>query len=69
MGSWQLATGASLSFIGKTLGHKDMSSTAIYARLNLDPVREVIHKAAHAMPGAGGLLRKAEAKPIKKTIA
>jgi hypothetical protein len=33
----QVASGASLPIIGKTLGHKDGSpATAIYARLNLD---------------------------------
>lgn len=49
MGSWQAATGANLSIIGKTLGHKNVSTTAIYARLNLDPVRESMDKAAKAM--------------------
>jgi integrase len=54
LGSWQLATGASLSVIGKTLGHKDISSTTIYARMNLDPVREAMQKATSAMLSAGG---------------
>ena len=49
LGSWQAATGANLSVIGKTLGHKNTSTTAIYARLNLDPVRESMSKAANAM--------------------
>ncbi len=49
LGSWQAATGANLSVIGKTLGHKNTSTTAVYARLNLDPVRESMNKAAKAM--------------------
>lgn len=49
LGSWQAATGASLPMIGRTLAHKNVSTTAIYARLNLDPVRESMQKAATAM--------------------
>lgn len=49
MGSWQAATGASLPIIGKSLGHKDVNTTTIYARLNLDPVRDAMAKATTAM--------------------
>jgi integrase len=50
LGSWQAATGASLPVIGKSLGHRDGSkATAIYARLNLDPVRQSVDKATAAM--------------------
>lgn len=49
LGSWQAATGASLPIIGKTLAHKNVSTTAIYARLNTDPVREAMGKATDAM--------------------
>lgn len=49
LGSWQAVTGASLSVIGKTLAHKHINTTAIYARLNLDPVRESMNKATQAM--------------------
>jgi site-specific recombinase XerD len=55
LGSWQAADGASLSIIGKTLGHKNVSTTAIYARLNLDPVRQSVNAATKAMLAAGGL--------------
>lgn len=55
LGSWQAATGASLSIIGKTLNHKNLSSTAIYARLSLDPVREAMNKATNAMLTAAGI--------------
>jgi len=49
MGSWQAMTGASLPVIGKSLNHKTASATAIYARLDLDPVRSAMEKAAVAM--------------------
>jgi integrase len=53
MGSWQAATGASLPVIGKSLGHLNQGTTAVYARLDLAPVREAVDKAAAAMVAAG----------------
>jgi integrase len=53
LGSWQAATGANLSIIGKTLNHQDVATTAIYARLNIDPVRVSMEKAVSAMFSAG----------------
>ncbi len=55
LGSWQAATGANLSIIGKTLAHKNVSTTAIYARLNIDPIRESMNKATDAMLSAAGV--------------
>ena len=52
LGSWQAATGASLAIIGKTLNHKDTATTAIYARLDLDPVRDAMGKAEAAIIAA-----------------
>jgi integrase len=49
LGSWQAKTGASLAIIGKTLNHKNTQTTAIYARLDLDPVRESVARATAAM--------------------
>lgn len=49
LGSWQAMTGASLSVIGKTLNHSDPASTAIYARLTLEPVRKALVAACGAM--------------------
>lgn len=60
LGSWQASTGANLSVIGKTLNHKNVSTTAIYARLNLDPVRKAMDKAVNAMFVAGGVKDQAE---------
>lgn len=63
LGSWQAAAGASLSIIGKTLGHRSVSATAIYARLNHDPVRDAIETATrNLMAAAQG--DKAEVVPI-----
>jgi integrase len=62
MGSWQAATGASLPIIGKSLGHRNVSTTAIYARLNIDPVRASVNKATDAMLAAGGVVPVAVAK-------
>lgn len=49
LGSWQAATGANSFIIGHSLGHKSSQSTAVYARLNLDPVRDSVEKATQAM--------------------
>ncbi|WP_321855567.1 tyrosine-type recombinase/integrase [Paraburkholderia tropica] len=54
LGSWQAAAGASLAVIGKSLNHRTVSATAIYARLNLDPVRESVTRATSAMMAAVG---------------
>ena len=48
-GSYQILTGASMPIVGKSLGHKSLKSTQVYARLNLDPVRSSIEKATEAM--------------------
>ncbi|MGH8596264.1 MAG: tyrosine-type recombinase/integrase, partial [Gammaproteobacteria bacterium] len=48
-GSWQAALGSSSLIIGKSLGHRDPTSTAIYARLNVDPVRASVERATDAM--------------------
>lgn len=62
LGSWQAKTGASLSIIGKSLNHKNQSTTAIYARLDLDPVRESVEKATKAMLEAAGIEKKVSQK-------
>ena len=49
LGSWQAATGSNSYMIGRTLGHKSTQSTAVYARLNIDPVRDSVEKATQAM--------------------
>jgi integrase len=52
LGSYQAAQGASLTVIGKSLGHKSIQATSIYAQLDLDPVRESVMTATRAMIAA-----------------
>jgi integrase len=49
LGSWLVAAGASLPLIGKTLNHSSVSTTQIYARLQLDPVRAALENNAAKM--------------------
>ncbi len=69
LGSWQAKTGASLTIIGKSLNHKSPQTTAIYARLDLDPVRESVEKATNAILMAAGLKQaeKLEASSLSET--
>lgn len=59
LGSWQAKTGASMAIIGKSLNHKTHQATAIYARLDLDPVRQSVNTATQAMLEAAGLKNSA----------
>ena len=49
LGSWSAMNGASLTVIGKMLGHRSMASTEVYSRLNMDPVRNAVEGAAAKM--------------------
>ncbi len=53
LGSYQAAAGANQYIIGKSLGHKSQQATAVYARLDLDPVRESVQLASSAISNAG----------------
>lgn len=66
LGSWQAKTGASLAIIGKSLNHKSHQTTAIYARLDLDPVRESVARATAAMLAAAGVKKRAEVVTLKR---
>lgn len=63
LGSWQAVQGTSLPIIGKSLGHRTASATQIYARLNLDPVREAVTAATDALLRAGSGKAKTEPRP------
>jgi integrase len=52
LGSWQAALGTPLNIIGRSLGHLRQETTAIYARLNLDPVRASVNAATAAIATA-----------------
>lgn len=71
LGSWQARTGASLAIIGKSLNHKSPQATAIYARLDLDPVRQSVNTATSAMLEAAGLKNAADVVtlPTKRSAA
>ena len=50
LASWQAGLGTSLVLIGKTLGHRPGSTaTAVYGRVDLEPVRQSIAQAVAAM--------------------
>lgn len=49
LGSWLAHSGASQFVIGKSLNHKSTKSTAVYARLSIDPVREGMENAVGLM--------------------
>jgi integrase len=49
LGSWQAMNGTSLPIIGKSLGHKSLASTSVYARLTLEPVVESVNAATNAI--------------------
>ena len=49
LGSWQALLGSSLPIIGKSLGHTQASTTQVYARLTVDPVRESVDRATTAI--------------------
>jgi integrase len=49
LGSWLAAAGHSLPLIGRALNHSNSSSTSIYARLGLDPVRAALESNAALM--------------------
>ncbi len=59
LGSWQATLGTSLLVVGKSLGHRDHKTTEIYARLQLDPVRESVAKATAAMVESGAAVIEA----------
>ncbi len=51
LGSWLAAQGHSLSLIGRALNHSSLAATQVYARLDLDPVREALEQNAKLMFG------------------
>lgn len=57
-GSYQAASGSNQAIIGKSLGHKSISTTSIYTRLNLDPVRASMERAANSMLSTASLQDK-----------
>jgi integrase len=56
--SWLAASGASLPLIGKALNHSQVSTTAIYARLSLEPVWTALESNAQRMLSTGGAFQQ-----------
>lgn len=52
LGSWMAGANVSIPIIGRTLGHTSTAATQVYARLNLDPVRNAVMTATRAMLAA-----------------
>ena len=52
LGSYQAISGASTTIIGKSLGHKSLAATAIYARLHDTAVRASVETAINKMTSA-----------------
>lgn len=67
LGSWAAMSGASLSIIGRALGHKSVDATQIYARLQIDPVREAMERATSQMLGRAGFNSAADVVKLKKS--
>jgi integrase len=62
LGSWQAIAGTSLPIIGKSLGHKSLTATAIYSRLTMAPVAESVDQATDAMLAAAQPKRKSRTR-------
>src|SRR5215472_10146220 len=67
LGSWLAASGYSLPLIGRALNHANVSTTAIYARLDLDPVRRALEDNATMMLAAGRQTVDAQTKRRNNT--
>jgi integrase len=67
LGSWLAASGYSLPLIGRALNHANVSTTAIYARLDLDPVRRALEDNATMMLAAGRQTVDAQTKRSNNT--
>lgn len=66
LGSWQAKHGASLAIIGKSLNHKSIKATAIYARLDVDPARDSVNRAVDNLLSAGGVSKPGEVLTFKR---
>ncbi|MBU2820337.1 site-specific integrase [Acidithiobacillus caldus] len=66
LASFQIDAGVSLAVIGKGLGHQSQATTAVYARLAQEPVRDAMEKGAAAILAAAGVTNPAKVVPIKK---
>jgi integrase len=68
LGSWQAITGSSMLVIGKSLNHKTHQATAIYARLDLSPVRHSIDTATQAIMRAAAPIPPSLPRDLKEAL-
>ena len=66
MGSYQASAGASLTIIGRSLGHTSIQAAAIYAQLLADPVRDSLEGAVNTMLTHRGVQKSAEVIKMPK---
>jgi integrase len=52
--SWLACRGQNLAVIARVLGHTSLANTAIYARLNLDPIKAALCQHADSVLAMGG---------------
>ncbi|HEY9785366.1 MAG TPA: hypothetical protein V6D17_08190 [Candidatus Obscuribacterales bacterium] len=57
--------GTSSTIIGNALGHRSQASTAIYARLTQDPVRQALEDAQKFIFAAGGIAKEESPKVVR----
>ena len=65
VGSWLAGQGANAFTIQKALGHRSLASTAVYARLDLAPVRAALEGVAAAFAAAGDAAKADEGKVVQ----
>ncbi|MEL5849939.1 MAG: site-specific integrase, partial [Candidatus Igneacidithiobacillus chanchocoensis] len=66
LASFQIDAGVSLAVVGKVLGHQSQATTAIYARLGMDPQRQAVEVAGAAILTAAKVKEQGEIVPMKK---
>jgi integrase len=53
LGGWRSGQGYNLQLIGKALKHSSVSTTEVYARPDINPLREALERNARLMLGGG----------------
>jgi integrase len=68
LGSWLAAQGYSLPLIGRALNHTNISTTQVYARLDLEPVRDALERNAKLMLGKAGNESDQDAGAVRRGL-
>lgn len=67
MGSWLASSGESLQLIEKVLNHSSVSTTVIYVRLDINPMRQALERNADRMLDVGESRKSAMIREIPET--